>query len=287
MKQHPIYSIHNFKTDLGKNELYINTFTNHLKAHSFIEKPHRHNFYLLVLFTNGTGKHEIDFAKYEIKPGSLFVLQPGQIHNWQLSEDIDGYIFFYSQEIYNLYFGNKKVEDYPFYQSVMNQPEIILDEYEMNIIKPLFDLIVAESQTDFSKKTDKLLNLLDCIHIEISRKYLSVSNHVSHSYNYKIHQLEQLLEQHYKTEKSPSFYADSMNITLKHLNRICKEILNQTVTEIITNRVILETKRLLVNPIKSVNQIADELGFEDYSYFTRLFKKKTGITPSEFRRSLN
>jgi len=63
LKQHPVYSIHNFKTDLGKKELYINTFTNHLKAHSFIEKPHRHNFYLLVLFTNGTGKHEIDFAK--------------------------------------------------------------------------------------------------------------------------------------------------------------------------------------------------------------------------------
>jgi AraC-like DNA-binding protein len=99
--------------------------------------------------------------------------------------------------------------------------------------------------------------------------------------------LEQLLEQHYKTEKSPSFYADNMNITLKHLNRICKETLNQTVTEIITNRVILETKRLLINPIKSVNQIADELGFEDYSYFTRLFKKKTEITPSEFRKNLN
>ena len=97
----------------------------------------------------------------------------------------------------------------------------------------------------------------------------------------------ELQDENYKLEKSPSFYADNMNITLKHLNRICREILNQTVTEIITNRVILETKRLLVNPIKSVNQIADELGFEDYSYFTRLFKKKTGITPSEFRRSLN
>ena len=106
MKKHPVYNIQNFKADLSKKELYINTFKNHLKAHSFIEKPHRHNFYLLVLFTNGTGKHEIDFAKYEIKPGSLFVLQPGQIHNWQLSADIDGYIFFYSQEIYNLYFGN-------------------------------------------------------------------------------------------------------------------------------------------------------------------------------------
>lgn len=287
MKQHPVYSIHNFKTDLGKNELYINTFSNHIKAHSFIEKPHRHNFYLLVLFTCGTGKHEIDFTQYNIKPGSLFVLQPGQIHNWQLSADSDGYIFFYSQEMYNLYFGNKKVEHYPFYQSVMNQPEIVLDENEVSKIIPLFDLMIAENQTDLPRKTDKLLNLLDCIHIEISRKYLLDSQHVSHSYNYKIHQLEQVLEQHYKLEKSPSFYADAMNITLKHLNRICKETLNQTVTEIIANRIVLESKRLLTNPTQSVNQIADELGFDDYSYFTRLFKKKTGSTPSAFRKNLN
>ncbi|MBF6640689.1 helix-turn-helix domain-containing protein [Flavobacterium sp. J49] len=287
MKKHPIYNIDHFKADLGKKELYINTFKNHLKAHSFIEKPHRHNFYLLVLFTNGSGTHEIDFTRYDIKPGSLFVLQPGQIHHWQLSEDIEGYIFFYAQEIYNLYFGNKKIEDYPFYQSVMNQPEIVFEIGELASILPYFDLMIAESQNNNQRKEDKLLNLLDSIHIEISRKYLSTANHKSHSYNYKIHQLEQLLEQHFKTEKSPSFYADKMSITLKHLNRICKDILNQTVTELITNRVILEAKRLLTNASKTINQVADILGFENYSYFTRLFKKQTGMTPSEFRKKLN
>ncbi|WP_291128960.1 helix-turn-helix domain-containing protein [Flavobacterium sp. UBA7682] len=287
MKKEPIYNIDHFKADFGKKELYINTFKNHLKIHPFIEKPHRHNFYLLVLFTNGSGTHEIDFTKYDIKPGSLFVLQPGQIHHWQLSNDIEGYIFFYSQEVYNLYFGNKKIEDYPFYQSVMNQPEIVFEMGELATILPYFDLMITESQTNHQRKEEKLLNLLDCIHIEISQKYLSTTNHKSHSYNYKIHQLEQLLEQYYKTEKSPSFYAEKMNITLKHLNRICKDILNQTVTELITNRVILEAKRLLTNASKTVNQVADTLGFENYSYFTRLFKKQTGMTPSEFRKNLN
>ncbi|NNT72996.1 helix-turn-helix domain-containing protein [Flavobacterium sp. IMCC34852] len=287
MKKHPIYNIDHFKADLGKKELYINTFKNHLKAHSFIEKPHRHNFYLLVLFTNGNGTHEIDFTRYDIKPGSLFVLQPGQIHNWQLSADIEGYIFFYSQEVYNLYFGNKKIEDYPFYQSVMNQPEIVFEIEELKLLLPYFDLMVTESQSNTQRKEEKLLNLLDCIHIEISRKYLSTENHKTHSYNYKIHRLEQLLEQYFQTQKSPSFYADKMNITLKHLNRICKDILNQTVTELITNRVILEAKRLLTNASKTVNQVADNLGFDNYSYFTRLFKKQTGITPSEFRKTLN
>jgi len=287
LKKEPVYNIDHFKADFSKKDLYINTFQEHLKAHSFIEKPHRHNFYLLVLFTKGSGTHEIDFTRYDIQPGSLFVLQPGQIHNWQLSPDIEGYIFFYSQEIYNLYFGNKKIEDYPFYQSVMNQPEIVFEMEELVILLPYFDLMITENQTDLPQKSDKLLNLLDCIHIEISRKYLLTTKHKTHSYNYKIHQLEQLLEHYYQTEKSPSFYADKMNITLKHLNRICKDILNQTVTELITQRVILEAKRLLINASKTVNQVADSLGFDDYSYFTRLFKKHTGLTPSEFRKNLN
>jgi AraC family transcriptional activator of pobA len=280
LKNNPVYTIQNFNTPVKKNDLYVNTFKNHLKEHSFIEKQHRHDFYLLVLFTNGNGIHEIDFDEYEIKSGSLFVLQPGQIHNWSLSEDIEGYIVFYSQEIYNLQFGNRKVEDYPFYQSVRNNPEIVFEQSELDSVLPYFELMTKNQDASL------LLNLLDCIHIEVSKKYIAENNHAIHSYNHKMQQFELILEQYFKTEKSPSFYASKMNITLKHLNRICKDTLNKTVTALITNRVILESKRLLINPKKSINQVADELGFENYSYFTKLFKKQTGITPSEFRSSL-
>lgn len=287
MKKNPIYSIENFKAPLNIKDLYVNTFKKHLETHNFIEKPHRHTFYLLVLFTNGSGSHHIDFAKYNIKPGTLFVLQPGQIHHWELSADIEGYIIFYSQLLYNLYFGHKKIEDYPFYQSVMNRPDLIFEKDELAQIRPYFDLILKENLSSLLKKEDILLNLLDCIHIEISRKYLLNTHHISHTYNYKMHQFEQILEQYYATEKSPSYYAYKMNITLKHLNRISKEILNQTVTELITTRVVLEAKRLLINPKLSINQVAEVLGFDHYSYFTKLFKKQTGVTPSAFRNSLH
>lgn len=67
----------------------------HLKSsHKHIEKPHRHDFYVTVLFTHGSGVHEIDFQSYDVQPGSLFFLSPGQIHSWELSDDTEGYIFF-------------------------------------------------------------------------------------------------------------------------------------------------------------------------------------------------
>lgn len=283
MKKYPVYSIEQFNCNSVTGDLYINTFKNHLVNHSFVEKPHRHNFYLLVFFTNGNGIHEIDFNRFEISVGSVFVLQPGQMHHWVLSEDIEGFIVFYTAEMYNLYFGKKNIDDYPFYFSVQNSPEILLEEAEIKSVLPYFESLIAETQTHKLLQRNKIMNLLDIIHIELARKYNEIHVHEAHSYNVKIKNLEQLLEKKYKEEKSAAFYASELNITLKHLNRICREILKKTTTEVIVNRVILEAKRMLLDKNWTVNEIAFALGYEDYSYFSRLFKKHSSMSPSEFR----
>lgn len=286
MERDEVYEIKKFKRNFFHHNLYVNTFQNHLKEHRFIESLHRHDFYVLVLFTNGTGLHKIDFDTFDITKGSLFLMQPGQIHLWELSSDIDGYIVFFSKEIYNLHFRDKKIEEYLFFQSSKNKPELILNIDEMKQIQPYFELMVNENQEDQLQKKDKMLNLLDCILVEILRIYNIESNHLTSTYNHKLKEFEILLEQFYKTEKSPSFYADKMAITLKHLNRISKNILNITITELITRRVILESKRIMVDKNRNIAQIADELGYSNYSYFSKLFKKNVGMTPTEFVNQL-
>jgi AraC family transcriptional activator of pobA len=283
MKKYPIYPIQRFNCNSVNSDLYINTFKNHLINHSFIEEPHRHNSYVLVFFTKGSGTHEIDFDKFIIQPGSVFFMQPGQIHNWDLSDDIEGFVVFYSQEMYNLYFGQKTIAEYPFYSSVNTIPEIVLDNAETKAILPYFDAMILENQSDQMMKRDKIMNLLDIIHIEIARKYSETHLHEAHSYNVKIKNFEVLLEHYFKTDKTPSFYASQLHITLKHLNRVCNEILKKTTTEVITDRIILEAKRMLMDKKFTVNEIATGLGYDDYSYFTRLFKKHTAMTPTDFR----
>lgn len=281
MVKYPIYEVHNFKCDSIHEDLYVNTFAEHLKSHAFVEEPHRHNSYLLLFFTDGTGTHDVDFDRYAIEPGSLFVLQPGQLHHWDLSADTDGFVVIYTAELYHLYFGNKSLSDYPFYESPYSKPEIVLDAVQMQSVLPFFELMIAASAQN---KRDKILNLLDCIHLEIA-EYTQPDLHQTHAYNAKIKQFESMLEHHFKTEKLPSFYADGLHITLKHLNRICNEILNKTATEVIAERVILEIKRMLTDKQLSINEIAEALGFNDYSYFSRFFKKQTGASPSSFRKN--
>jgi AraC family transcriptional activator of pobA len=285
VKKYPIYNIQRFNCTSVNSDLYINTFKNHLIDHSFVEEPHRHNSYVLVFFTKGSGTHEIDFDVFAIQPGSMFFLQPGQMHHWNLSDDVEGFVIFYSQEMYNLYFGQKTIADYSFYSSVDNKPEMVFDVSELKAILPYFESLIIETQSNQLLKQDKIMNLLDIIHIEIARKYSETHLHEAHSYNVKIKNFEVLLEQNFKTEKAPFFYASQLNITLKHLNRICNEMLQKTTTEVITARIILEAKRMLMDKKFTVNEIATELGFDDYSYFTRLFKKHTGMTPTDFRTS--
>ncbi|MFD2890974.1 AraC family transcriptional regulator [Flavobacterium chuncheonense] len=286
MNRYPIYNINNFERNTFSEDLYVNSFRMHFQKHGFIESMHRHNFYLLVFFTNGSGIHTIDFDTFSVQRGSLFVMQPGQMHTWSLSDDTDGYIVFCSKEVFNLYFQSKAIEDYAYFKSFKNVPDVLLSDAEIKKINFYFELMLLEYQNEMLYKKDKILNLLDVVFIEISRLSTIQKDNVKSNYGNKLKQFELVLEQNFKTEKAPSFYADALSISLKHLNRITKEILNETVTALITQRVLLESKRYMVEGNLTTSQIADLLGFSSASYFLKLFKKHTGQTPKSFKNGL-
>ena len=82
-----------------------------------------------------------------------------------------------------------------------------------------------------------------------------------------------------------SQYAEMMNLSTYQLNAITRTSLNKTPSELINELIILEAKRNLLATSNQVNQIADELGYEDVSYFIRFFKKHTGHSPEAFREN--
>src|SRR3954467_5840636 len=100
MSHEPVYGLKQFQKVEEQGDFYANTLREHLKIHTFVNLPHKHDFYLVVLITRGSGSHEIDFIKYTAKPGMLFLMQPGQMHHWQFSKDIEGYVFFHTRTFY-------------------------------------------------------------------------------------------------------------------------------------------------------------------------------------------
>ena len=134
----------------------------------------------------------------------------------------------------------------------------------------------------------KMVNTINDIYITLTRAYtstLNLADYASVNYLIILEQLEQYIEEYYHLEKLPKYYAGLLNITTKHLNRVTKETLNKTTHQLIAERVILEAKRLIVHSQNPLARIAEALGFEDYAYFSRYFKKKTGTSPIDFKKS--
>ncbi|MES2565879.1 MAG: helix-turn-helix transcriptional regulator [Bacteroidota bacterium] len=279
----PIYKIQHFKETFNEKDFYANDFISHIKHNHIISVAHKHDFFLAVLFTAGSGIHEIDFKKYAIKPGYVFMMSPGQMHHWSLSKDIDGYVFFHTKDFYDSGFTLLSVLDYPFFSSVYNPPFISLNKKNSDILSQIFQEIIKEYQNNAQLKFEKLHALITLVYIELSRHYALPLETKNETYLLKLRALEKFIDYHFKQKKFPHEYADLMNISEKHLNRICKESLNKTTGNFIIERIILEAKRLLIHSRQTVSEVSLELGYIDNSYFSRVFKKHTGETPVEFQ----
>jgi AraC-like DNA-binding protein len=286
MKKVPILDIHQFHDHDDVEEFYANTLQDHIETrHKDIALPHKHNFYLAVLFTQGSGVHEVDFTSYPVRPGALFFLNPGQTHHWELSSDVEGYIFFHSQAFYDMHFNHRHITGYPFFYSMHNSPIVQLDEIALSEIKSLFKQLLGEQQQNRLLKQEKLLSLVELIYIESTRIYTVQHDSRSSSespYSNKFRQLDDLVEKHFREEKSPAHYASLMNMSPKHLNRITQAVSGKTTSDVILDRVLLEAKKELLLQRQSFAEIAYSLGYDDYAYFSRLFKKRVGETPSVF-----
>ncbi len=284
----PTLNILQFEPEVSLSDLYVNDLSTHLKKNEgFFHKPHRHNFFLCVLFIKGTGKHEIDFNTYEVKPGNVFFLRPGQTHYWTFDTAPEGYIFFHTQDFYELHFTNSKLGQLPFFFSYESSPTLTLSLEQIQLFESKFKEINDEYYNKLPFKKQKIASLIHTTYIDLARHYTSTKSTTtitSHSYLEILRALEVVINENYKVEKSVKFYASKLNISPKHLNRVTKTTLNKTTTTLITERVILESKRLIVHSDNTLSQISEILGYMDYAYFSRVFKLKTNTTPIEFKK---
>ena len=280
----PVYDIQNFKA--YKNDgILVSRFRHYALQHQHLHSAHRHSFYHLVFFTEGTGNQQIDFKKFDVKPGLIYFMIPGQVHSWDFETEPEGYIInFNSDYLSSLLLKPDYLDGFSFFSGRPDQQVLVLSETVQQVAINIFEDILKDAQNETPINDDLVRTLLLRLFIEIARGENSPVDN-GNSYNHTLlKNFKTLIETNFAELRLPKQYANLLYITPNHLNALCKDVLGTSAGALIRERVILEAKRLLINLDLLVSEIAGKLNFEDQSYFIKFFKKYEGITPEKFRK---
>lgn len=97
-------------------------------------------------------------------------------------------------------------------------------------------------------------------------------------------QFQDLIRQNSKDLPSIKKFAKAIGITQTHLNRVCQTVAEKSALKVVQDYTLNEAKKYLLNTSYSISEVAYFLNFNDPAYFNRLFKKRVGVTPGEFRK---
>ncbi|MBN1462277.1 MAG: helix-turn-helix transcriptional regulator [Paludibacteraceae bacterium] len=281
-KNLPVYSLHNFSAPDSEKKLY-NVELFDANRHFEVSYPHRHDFFEVLYIQKGCGYHVIDSNNYEIKPPCIFFLSPGQAHKLEYSNDIEGCIFIFTSDFYLLNFSNQnRLLEFPFFFTItQNNPPLQLQH---NSDIEFYDIVFSRAIKENGKSTELLRAYLDMILVYSSSLYKVYDTILTKGKGHLlVKRFFQLVEENYHKNISINEYASMLAITPNHLTQAVKQLTAKTSNEIIQEKQMLEIKRLLVHTNMGVSEIANYLNFADQSYFTKFFKRITGVTPLRFR----
>jgi AraC family transcriptional regulator, transcriptional activator of pobA len=287
IKKIPTYSIcHLMGNDRCATEIIVQRISDYVNDLGDIQFPHRHDFYQIVLFTQGSGDHTIDFQQYPVAPHQVYYMSPGQTHTWHFSKDVDGYIINFHESLFSSAFQDPSfVKQFPIFTQSQNESPV--NSLELSCcadIEQIFAQLLLEFNTDKPFKLEILRGLLLTVFVKLSRAVPAkqIDSNIKHQIQV-VRDFESLIDVHFRDKHLPRAYAELLFITPNYLNALTTTVIGKKAGEMIRDRLLLEAKRLLVNSNERVGQIADYLNFEDNAYFTRFFKKYVGMTPEQFR----
>lgn len=244
--------------------------------------PHFHDFEELIIGVEGELDHFIDFKTTSIEAPFAAFITKGKLHRLKpnLKEGkCDMWILRFKSE----FIPETTFQLYGNYHEFANIP--LRSGACVNRLFVICQLIADEmkqAMPDYSVIRHLLSALFTMIESERRQSATSVLD-TQGTLNTTFRNFLNILEQNFRRSEGVDFYAEKLFMSGRNLNIICHNVLQRSVSEIIETRKLIEAKNLLTNTDKPVAEIGFELGYQDKAYFTNVFKKKAGQTPTEFR----
>ena len=250
--------------------------------------PTRQTPYWMVLVKNGSGHKSIGQFNFPIKDNTLFVV-PKRIMHWSKYHSLDctGYVMVFSIDYFlKTSFSRQSLTNRKVLKTA-GRPYLHLSDSQAGAIAATFESIMNEHTFNMPEKREmiavKVLELLIQCDRMFGEAKLTGNEIKLHPL---VEQFNQLLDEHYQTQRGVQFYARALNVHPNYLSYLLKKHNGFSAKGSIDNRIIIESKLLLSNSSFIIKEIANRVGFEDPNNFSTFFQKHTGTSPLAYRAAL-
>ncbi|TPD71256.1 helix-turn-helix domain-containing protein [Flavobacterium microcysteis] len=258
---------------------------------SYFDHIQRNNYFTLIIITSGEGLAKVDLCEYSFKENTLFAFYPYQPFMLASEGPLTGISIQFHHDFFCIYRHHREIAaNGILFNNIYQQPFILLDQNNRQILLNIVGEIVNELKMEALRKDEVLVSYLKIFLVLATRIKLEQQSIKSVNGNDKqlliIQDLRNAIEDNFRTKHSASDYADMLHVTPVVLSRAAKNHFNMTLSDLITERIIVEAKRELYLTDKTVKEIAYELGYDDEYYFSRVFKGKTDVSPQLYRDTI-
>lgn len=254
--------------------------------------PYNRRAYYKISLICGRNKAEYADKEISIEKNALLFATPKIPYNYvPLDEDQQGYFCIFTSDFLLQNKSGVVLDELPIYQPG-GVPIFQLTDEEVDDIAFIFKKMHKELSSDYAYKYDLIRNyVLELIHYG-QKLQPATSLYPSHNASARVSSLFiELLERQFPIEspnqklqlRTAKDYADRLSVHVNHLNKVLKENLGRTTTDIISSRIVQEAKILLKQTDWNISEIAYTLGFEEVAHFSNFFRKQTQLAPLAFR----
>lgn len=259
------------------------------ESNSHFDHLQRLNYYSLIWIKKGNGIVKADFSEYSFSENSLFAFSPYQPFMFNTEIPVEGIAINFHPDFFCIHKHHQEVScNGVLFNNIYNPPFVQIDSATESTFEMVIDNIKNEMQNIAIAQYELLVSYLKIFLITASRLKSKDQKNINEGLTenkepFILQNLKTFIESNFKTKHSASDYAELLNISPKSLAKITKSHFNKTLTDLISERIIIEAKRELYLTNKSVKTIAYELGYEDEHYFSRFFKNNADVSPQMYR----
>ncbi|MEU0897222.1 helix-turn-helix transcriptional regulator [Streptomyces massasporeus] len=250
-----------------------------------LERVHRIDFHVVMLFGAGPVRHMVDFTEYEAEAGDLLWIRPGQVHRFSRSSEYRGTVLTMQPG----FLPRSTVEATGLYRYDL-PPLLRPDAAQLAGLEAALAQLLREYEDTatlpLSLHTAVLRHTLTAFLLRLAHLAANAARALRQRSDSTFTLFRDAVERDFATNHSVSAYADALGYSRRTLVRAVRAATGETPKAFIDKRVVLEAKRLLAHTELPIGRVGVAVGFPDAANFSKFFHQHTDQTPAAFRAEL-